>query len=441
MSDIYNIMKNLEEYKDEELKYLDKQLEKYKYGHKMYIRILAVKMVKKGHSRKEVGEVLRYSRKTIGRWYNKYEKNGIDGLKDDYSNNGAECRLSDEQLIELRQILVGSDERYNIKKAQRLIKEKYLVDYTYKQVWVITRIKLNLNYREGNSRFFEAPEDAEENLHESLEGVDPETEDVVFVDESRCQNDTNTKRQLCEPTVDGVRDPNYVKRSGKRFGINAVGFQGINCNSYIAFNHRNNANNFVITLGKYALTRFNNPIVNKKISDAINDPLLLDTNIKLNLLSSVISKKEYDELYDIYNNLDYKKLNSLCKKYNINYYKINRFKRERLIHNFSDKKLMELTKYERKINIILDNAQIHKAKVTKIIAEILNINLIYLPPYCPFLNPIEKVWRDVKREMYIHDFETLNELIEVFYDEFVAIVDNTSYFEDWTIKFFGIIFW
>ena len=196
-----------------------------------------------------------------------------------------------------------------------------------------------------------------------------------------------------------------------------------------------------ITLGKYALTRFNNPIVNKKISDAINDPLLLDTNIKLNLLSSVISKKEYDELYDIYNNLDYKKLNSLCKKYNINYYKINRFKRERLIHNFSDKKLMELTKYERKINIILDNAQIHKAKVTRIIAEILNINLIYLPPYCPFLNPIEKVWRDVKREMYIHDFETLNELIEVFYDEFVAIVDNTSYFEDWTIKFFGTIFW
>ena len=52
---------------------------------------------------------------------------------------------------------------------------------------------------------------------------------------------------------------------------------------------------------------------------------------------------------------------------------------------------MELTKYERKINIILDNAQIHKAQVTKIVAEILNINIIYLPVYSPFLNPIEKV--------------------------------------------------
>ena len=48
---------------------------------------------------------------------------------------------------------------------------------------------------------------------------------------------------------------------------------------------------------------------------------------------------------------------------------------------------------------------------------------------------------NVKREMYIHDFKILNDLMEVFYDEFVVIVDNTSYFEDWTIKFFETIFW
>ena len=48
---------------------------------------------------------------------------------------------------------------------------------------------------------------------------------------------------------------------------------------------------------------------------------------------------------------------------------------------------------------------------------------------------------DVKREIYIHDFETQNDLIKVFYDEFVAIVDNTAYFEDQTIKFFWTIFW
>ena len=106
---------------------MDEQLDKYKFGHKMYIKVLAVKKVKQGHTRKEIAEELRYSRKTIGKWYKNYEKNGIEGLKDNYSNNGAECKLSDEQLTELRSIIVDGDEKYNIKGVQRLIREKYSV--------------------------------------------------------------------------------------------------------------------------------------------------------------------------------------------------------------------------------------------------------------------------------------------------------------------------
>ena len=34
-------------------------------------------------------------------------------------------------------------------------------------------------------------------------------------------------------------------------------------------------------------------------------------------------------------------------------------------------------------------------------AEILNINLIYLRPYCPDLNPIEDIWRVIKKKQYI----------------------------------------
>ncbi|MBR0370796.1 MAG: transposase [Methanobrevibacter sp.] len=29
----------------------------------------------------------------------------------------------------------------------------------------------------------------------------------------------------------------------------------------------------------------------------------------------------------------------------------------------------------------------------------LNITLIYLPPYSPHLNPIEQIWRQMKREI------------------------------------------
>ena len=54
---------------------------------------------------------------------------------------------------------------------------------------------------------------------------------------------------------------------------------------------------------------------------------------------------------------------------------------------------------EQPICIILDNARIHHARIVKKRAEELSIHLIYLPPYCPDLNPIEFGWKDLKREL------------------------------------------
>jgi transposase len=42
---------------------------------------------------------------------------------------------------------------------------------------------------------------------------------------------------------------------------------------------------------------------------------------------------------------------------------------------------------------VLDNAPAHVAKALVIPA---NVVLIYLPPYCPELNPIERLWQDLK---------------------------------------------
>lgn len=40
--------------------------------------------------------------------------------------------------------------------------------------------------------------------------IDLETEDLAIIDESRCQNTTNTARRFCNPTINGVRDPNRL---------------------------------------------------------------------------------------------------------------------------------------------------------------------------------------------------------------------------------------
>ncbi len=49
------------------------------------------------------------------------------------------------------------------------------------------------------------------------------------------------------------------------------------------------------------------------------------------------------------------------------------------------------------IVIILDNFRSHRAKVTVDLAEENGIELVYLPPYSPDLNPIEFIWKSIKR--------------------------------------------
>ena len=101
----------------------------------------------------------------------------------------------------------------------------------------------------------------------------------------------------------------------------------------------------------------------------------------------------------------------------------------------------QINSKERKINIILDNARIHHAKIVEKICEILNINLIFLQPYCPDLNPIEDVWRKIKSRIYKSIYGNLNELIDIFKAEFYKIVDSTSFYENWVNEYLGTNFW
>ena len=47
--------------------------------------------------------------------------------------------------------------------------------------------------------------------------------------------------------------------------------------------------------------------------------------------------------------------------------------------------------------VIMDNASFHKSKKTKDLIESVGCRIIFLPPYSPDLNPIEKFWANMKR--------------------------------------------
>lgn len=61
--------------------------------------------------------------------------------------------------------------------------------------------------------------------------------------------------------------------------------------------------------------------------------------------------------------------------------------------------------------IVLDNGAFHKASTLQIPK---NITLLFLPPYCPELNPAEKIWKHLKRKFTNKLFNSLDEISEFF---------------------------
>ena len=112
----------------------------------------------------------------------------------------------------------------------------------------------------------------------------------------------------------------------------------------------------------------------------------------------------------------------------------------------------------KKIHIVLDNARYQKCEMVTTLASDLKIDLVFLPPYSPNLNLIERLWKFTKgklRVKYYGDFMTfkatidsiicgcdtvykeqistlISERIQLF-DKMELVCDNTYEFPDLTL--------
>ena len=79
------------------------------------------------------------------------------------------------------------------------------------------------------------------------------------------------------------------------------------------------------------------------------------------------------------------------------------------------KKIRELHPFE-KVILILDNAKYQKCHVVQSAANMLDIQLLYLPPYSPNLNLIERVWKFVRKKSlncrYYENFDLFKSAIQ-----------------------------
>ena len=213
-------------------------------------------------------------------------------------------------------------------------------------------------------------------------------------------------------------------------------------------NTKNNAFQFVITLCHYRIENMENTLGKHLIEKAINNKSLSDEEIKKYLSSKSLNKMDLINKInnELYNNnsqqTSIEKIQKICRKEdNNNSRKIWNEKRFRLLENLSNPKIYDINSKEKRINLILDNARIHHSKIVEKVCEILNINLIFLQPYCPDLNPIEDVWRIIKSKLYKSIYENLNELIEIFKEKYYQIVDSKSFYEKWVDEYLGTNIW
>ena len=67
----------------------------------------------------------------------------------------------------------------------------------------------------------------------------------------------------------------------------------------------------------------------------------------------------------------------------------------------------------------MDNATFHKSKKTRELIESVGCKIIFLPPYSPDYNPIEKFWANMKRWVR-REISRFNKLYEALVEFFFA---------------------
>ena len=114
---------------------------------------------------------------------------------------------------------------------------------------------------------------------------------------------------------------------------------------------------------------------------------------------------------------------------------IENIQKEIILNLLNTEYIISNSQKERTIVVILDNYSVHKAGLVIEACKILNIKLVYLPVHSPHLNPIEQVWKSIKKHMANFLFDTIEVMEELFEKEFYRIVNNDSFYKNWINKF------
>lgn len=94
--------------------------------------------------------------------------------------------------------------------------------------------------------------------------------------------------------------------------------------------------------------------------------------------------------------------------------------------------ILDKAKSENKILLVLDNARYHHAKKLKDYIESIKdrLELFFLPPYSPEINPIEMLWKKTRRAVthnrYFFSLKEMSDELHLFFGKFCLPNDELS---------------
>lgn len=287
--------------------------------------------------------------------------------------------------------------------------------------------------------FSKQPDNAKEILSTQLEEIDSDKEEIItFFDGSAIQNLPNTSKTLYKK---GTK--NKIIKNPLKFKVNALGSLSINGNSTLTITNSSKAHDISKAIIEIRIANTRNINLKNTLKEIIKTSKLSEKDIKLKITQNNTTKEDF--LRKLSKNTDNKeltltelakKIEKQCKKVSLeNTRRIDSIKRNTLFDNINKEQIKEYSYKEPKIHIILDNYSVHKSQIVKNISEILNINLIYLPPYSPNLNPIEQVWRTCKNRINKKYYESKEKLEQYFIKTYENVVIEGNFTKEWKETF------
>ena len=215
-----------------------------------------------------------------------------------------------------------------------------------------------------------------------------------------------------------------------------------------------NGNSLILCQPNTRTFEFIKALIQLRIANC-NDRDINEMLINVLLDDDLDEKRIFEELYELFEEIDVENEiinlieNTTCSKKSllskiknkvdsINPNKsenIEEIQKNLIIENLKKSKLREILENEKRIVLIADNYTVHRATLVKEACIILNIKIVLLPTNSPQLNPIVQVWKSIKKYMSHFYLDNLEQMKQLFTEEFYRIVDNESFYTNWLIKF------